>query len=97
MLRTITASMLVLALTACGGAEAPPAPTPAEPAPAAAEAAPSKAEQAAAVAKEIRANPDGATAVLEKHGMTTAAYEALLFEVAADPALSEQYLAALNN
>ena len=51
---------------------------------------------AAQIAAEVRAAPGEAEAVLEKHEMTVAEYEALLFEVASDPALSKEYLAALN-
>ena len=50
-----------------------------------------RAAKATAIAKEIRANPDDAKAVLEKHGMTAEELEALMFEIANDPELSAAY------
>jgi hypothetical protein len=64
--------------------ETPPAPDP-------------KVEQvqvAAMVAKEIAADPEHADEVLVKHGLDRAKLDAMMFEIAADPALTEAYMAA---
>ena len=94
MTRWMMSGWIVMQLVACGGGEAPPAP--ADKAAVEAPAEPSKGALAAQIAAEVRAAPGEAEAVLEKHEMTVAEYEALLFEVASDPELSKEYLAALN-
>lgn len=50
-----------------------------------------KATQAAAVADDIARNPDDPQAALDAHGMTMDEFDALMFEVAADPALTKAY------
>lgn len=50
-----------------------------------------KAEQAAEIAGEIRAEPDRAEEILDDHDMTIEEFEALMFEVASDPELSQRY------
>jgi hypothetical protein len=50
--------------------------------------------EAAAIADEIAKDPAKADAVLQAHGTTAAAYEAQLYEIAADPAQTDEYLAA---
>lgn len=54
-----------------------------------------KALRAAEIAQEIRENPEETEAVLEDHDMTIEQFEALIYEVAADPELSERYEEAL--
>ena len=54
-----------------------------------------KAEQAAAIAKELRAKPDDAEAILKKNNMTEEQWEALMYEIAEDPALAEKFEAGL--
>ncbi|MDC0716089.1 hypothetical protein [Nannocystis bainbridge] len=53
-----------------------------------------KVQIAAAVAKEIAADPEHADDALAKHGLDRAKLEAMMFEIAADPALTEAYMAA---
>ena len=50
-----------------------------------------KALRAAAIAGEIAESPDDTEAILEDHDMTIEQFEALMYEVAADPELSERY------
>jgi len=57
-------------------------------------AAPAKAVKAAAIADEIAKSPDQMETILEKHGMTVTEFEALLFDISEDEALSEAYEAA---
>jgi hypothetical protein len=54
----------------------------------------SPATEAAAIANEIEKDPANADAVLKKHGTTAAAFEAQLYEIAADPAQTDEYLSA---
>ena len=50
--------------------------------------------KAAAIAKEIEAAPDRAVEILESHGMTPEQWEALMYDIASDPARAEAYAAA---
>jgi len=50
-----------------------------------------KALRAAAIASEIDESPEDTEAILEDHDMTIGQFEALMYEVAADPELSERY------
>jgi hypothetical protein len=70
--------MLWVMLLACGGTAAPT----------------SDVDQAVAIAKAIDADPSGADAVLETHGLTAEAYEHLLFEIARDPEKARAFEAA---
>lgn len=54
------------------------------------------AKQAADVANRIAANPATAAQVLQEASWTSAEFDALLYEIAEDPALSEAYTAARN-
>ncbi|MBZ5715162.1 hypothetical protein [Nannocystis pusilla] len=69
-----------------------PAPKPEEPVKP--DPAQEKVQIAAAVAKEIAADPEHADDVLTKHGLDRAKLDAMMFEIAADPALTEAYMAA---
>ena len=53
------------------------------------------AAKAGAVAKRIAADPAAAAPALAEAGWTEAEYKALLFEIAADPALSAAYTQAM--
>jgi hypothetical protein len=53
-----------------------------------------RARSLAALSKSIEANPARAEALLKEAGLDTATYEAQLYEIAADPALSAAYAAA---
>jgi len=55
------------------------------------------AERAAEIAQEIQASPDDAEEILEDHEMSIDDFEALMYEIAADPELSERYQALLEN
>lgn len=88
-MRTLSLSLVLLALTACGTAE--PDGTPAAAPQAAAEAYDDLAKQAAMISRELRASPDDAEAILAKHSLSAEAFEAMLFKVAADPDLSKRY------
>ena len=48
-------------------------------------------ERGAAIAREIRAEPAKAEAILEEHEITIEEFEALMYEIAADPELSARY------
>ena len=48
-------------------------------------------DRAATIAKAIRANPDNAEQILSQNGMTEEQYEALMYEIASDPAMSAEY------
>ncbi len=53
-----------------------------------------RARSLAALSKSIEANPAQAEALLKEAGLDAATYEAQLYEIAADPALSAAYAAA---
>jgi hypothetical protein len=73
------ASALLLA-TACTGGDAPD---------------PDTARRAAAVAREVQARPAAAAAAVEAGGWSVAEFEALLFDIAADPEAAAAYSATL--
>ena len=84
-----TSLFLPLLLVACGGGSQK------APSPGATTTTPPKAAQAAAIAKDLRANPDDADAILAKHGMTRQQFEDLMYEIAADEELTKAYEQAL--
>lgn len=90
MIRVILGCGLLIA--ACGGPTAP-APAEHEAAPAAAAAPASRAIQAATLANAIAAAPDRADAILADAGVSPEAFEALMYDIAADPSLSADYAA----
>ena len=63
-------------------------------APPAADPADSKIQLAATVAKEISSAPDKADEILGKHGLDRDKLDALMFEIAGDPALTKRYMDA---
>ena len=102
MNRTILMMMvaLPLSLAACGEKKAPEeTPTEAadktdEKAPEAEEAAEPidpRVEKAVTVANAIASNPDSADEILEKNGLDREKFEALMYEIAKDPELSQLY------
>ncbi len=54
-----------------------------------------KVDQAVTVARELRARPADAEKVLSEHNLSAEQWEALMFEIADDPALAARYEAAL--
>lgn len=81
---------------------AAPAMTPAkvtpEPAPVVQPADPppanDKVKVAAAIAREISAAPELADEILGKHGLDRDRFDAIMFEIAGDPAMTKAYMAA---
>ncbi len=55
-----------------------------------------KAEKAAMIAKEVKASPDKYEEILKKYDLDADAFEALMYEVAEDPALSDKYATAMD-
>lgn len=55
-----------------------------------------KAEKAAMIAKELKASPDKYEEILGKYDMDADKFEALMYEVAEDPALSDKYAASMD-
>jgi hypothetical protein len=53
----------------------------------------SKVDRAARISRAIQADPDHAEDVLRQNGMTEDQFEALLYEIAADPQMSRDYSA----
>ena len=87
--------LLVAVIAAC------PAPAPEEPA-TGEEAAvveptplPEQVQKAVDVAKALEADPDRVEAILDEAVMSADEYEALLFDIAADPELSRLYKEAM--
>jgi hypothetical protein len=50
-----------------------------------------KVDRAATIARAIQANPDNADEVLRQNGMSEQQFDDLLYEIAADPAMSAEY------
>ncbi len=103
MKRTILMMLvaLPLGLGACGETEKKPAEdksaekTEKTPEVKAVEEAPDpldpRVEKAVTVANAIAKDPDSADAILEKNGLNRDTFEALMYEIAKDPELSELY------
>lgn len=85
----------LLLLAGCGGRDEKASDTAAA-ASATTSASPAddRARTAATVAKAIEANPAGADSILEANGYTRESFEELMYEIAADSALSATYAAA---
>lgn len=90
--RTLLAFTLLngILLAACSSEQPPP---PEAPPQVAEPAVDPRVAKAAALAKAVDTNPDGAAAALEANGMTQADLDALMYEIAADPALTLAYQA----
>jgi len=54
-----------------------------------------RARELGAVAKRIQANPEQADATLKEAGLSRAQFEAALYTIASDPALSKAYASSL--
>jgi hypothetical protein len=74
----------LMSLAGCGSSNTG---TP-QPAPAASS---TKVDTAVAIAREMDANPQQADQVLQKRGMSEQQFEDLMYEIASDPSLSDQY------
>jgi hypothetical protein len=48
-------------------------------------------EKAAQIANEVGSRPNDAARILSAHGMTEQQFEELMYEIAADPAMSAEY------
>jgi len=55
----------------------------------------SKVDQALAIAQQLKAKPDDAEKILSQHNMTADQWEALMYEIASDPAMAEKFEAGL--
>jgi hypothetical protein len=51
----------------------------------------SRVDRAVAITKAVQANPGRAEDVLRQNGMTVEQYEDLMYDIAADPAMSEEF------
>lgn len=71
-----------------------PDPKPEDKPPAQPDPADAKIQLAAAVAKEISGAPDKADEILGKHGLDRDKLDALMFEIAGDPTLTQRYMDA---
>ena len=85
------AALLLLAASCTGGEK--PAP-PAQDAPAATPTGVDRATTAAGVANAIAANPPKADSILGASGYTAESFQRLMYEIAADSAMSAAYAAA---
>jgi hypothetical protein len=54
-----------------------------------------KVDQAVTIAKELKAKPDDAEKILGAHNMTEDQWEALMYEIASDPALASKFEAGV--
>ena len=50
-----------------------------------------KVEKAAQIANDVNARPNDAARILDAHAMTEQQFEELMYEIAADPAMSAEY------
>jgi len=101
----LLAAAALFSMCACNSNQEEP--TPAAPAEVAAPASPETAPATPApagddkvllavnIAKEIADDPDHAAEILGRHGMTEKQFEAMLFDIAADPDLSRRYSAEM--
>ncbi len=89
-----TLMMIVVAaaaLTACDkstSSSAPPSAT-------TASSSSAKVDKAVAIAKAIEATPDQADQILSKNGMSEQQFNDLMYEIASDPQMSDQYAARM--
>lgn len=54
-----------------------------------------KVDQAVAIAKELRAKPDDAEKILGQHSLTEDQWEAMIYEIASDPAMAAKFEAGV--
>jgi len=55
----------------------------------------SKVDQAVTIARELRARPDDAEKILAQHKLSEEQWEAMMYEIAEDPALAAKFEAAV--
>lgn len=89
---TLATAAAILALTGCGPSATT---TSSSPPPPANTATSPKVEKAVAVARDLENTSTSVDQVLQKHGLTEQQYEDLMYEIASDPTLSDQYSAKL--
>lgn len=89
--RTVLALGLTGLLAGCGDAAQQAESEPGAGTEAEAAAVPSWVGEVAGIADAIEARPVAADSILEAHEMTRAALDSLLYEIAADPGLTEAY------
>jgi hypothetical protein len=89
-MRTLSIGLgLAFALSACARAEKPSSATDSAPPPAA-----NRAQGAALIANAIAANPTAADSILKANGQTADGFQKLMYEIAADSAMSAEYARA---
>lgn len=84
---------MILLFLACSSE--PTAPPPPPPPPETVEQLPAPVSRAVELAKIVQADPANADAALTAKGASRAELEGLLFDIAADPALSDAYAKAM--
>jgi hypothetical protein len=102
-MKPVLLSLCVLALpllAGCSGngssaTSATAAPAPAARAGALSTSQQSRVDKAAAIARAIESSPSSADAALQQHGMTEQQFEDLMYEIAADPEMSQAYAAKM--
>lgn len=87
----VPTTLLFVLLTGCGQGSDRAADTEQT---SAAESVPSWVDRVAAVARAIEQRPSAADSILAANDMTRAAFDSLIYEVAADPALTAAYEAS---
>lgn len=90
------AIVLIALLAACGETPEPVAEVETPPEAPAEPAVPEQVQKAVTVAAAIDKEPARVDAILQENGMTRAEFEALLYDIAEDPALAEAYATARN-
>ena len=55
-----------------------------------------KVDQAVTIAKELKAKPDDAEKILGSHNMTEDQWEALMYDIASDPAMATKFEAGVS-
>jgi hypothetical protein len=92
---TLIAAMTLALLAGCsgGGSGTSAGPSAAPNSGAVTAGQPSKVDKAASVARAIQASPDRADQILRDNGMTEQQFSDLMYEIAADPAMSAEYSA----
>jgi len=94
MRRTLFYAALCLLAASCGGGEKPAPASMAGDQPAAIPAAMERVAEAARVANAIEGLPGSADSILKAAGHTPESFERLMYEIAADSAMSAAYAAA---
>jgi hypothetical protein len=92
--KTLLAAAMTALVAGCGpNGNSGPGSASTTPRPTATASSP-KVDKAVAITRDLEGN-DQADQVLQKHGMTEQQFEDLMYEIASDPVMSEQYAAKL--